>query len=92
MKTFIRIMAVSALLCTPVMAAESDTESVTLLNGSTLHLEASGAMKMIDKDGDQVPIREGVPMETDDDRVIMMKNNALWLLMKRGTLEPKEKR
>lgn len=92
MKTFIRIMAVSALLCAPVMAAEDETESVTLTNGSTLHLDADGNMKLIDKNGDQVTIREGVPMETDDDRVIMMKNDALWLLMKRGTLEPKQER
>lgn len=92
MRTFIHITAVSALLCTPAMGADNATESVTLKDGATLHLEANGDMKMIDQDGDQVTIREGVPMETDDDRVIMMKDDALWLLMKRGTLEPKEKR
>lgn len=89
MNRFASILIVSALLCGPAMAGEDAAESVRLKDGSTLYIDKNGDMKMVDGNGDRMTMRDGVPMETEDGRVIMMKNNALWQRMQRGTLNPK---
>lgn len=89
MKEFIYILMASAMLCMPVMASEDAAESVKLKDGSTLYINEKGEMKMVDNNGDRMTMRDGVAMETEDGRVIMMKNNALWQRMQRGTLNPK---
>jgi len=77
------------LLCAPAMASEGDTESFKLKDGSTLYINERGDMKMIDSHGNGISMRDGVPMEAEDGRIFMMKNNALWERMRRGTLNPK---
>jgi hypothetical protein len=89
MKRLISILAISAITYMPLMATEDATESIRLKDGSTLYIDDKGDMKMIDKQGDRMTMRDGVAMETMDGRVIMMQNNVLWQRMQRGTLNPK---
>ncbi len=64
-------------------------ESFKLEDGSTLFVNQKGEMKMVDNHGNGVPMKDGVTMETEDGRVIMMKNHALWERTQRGTPNPK---
>lgn len=89
MNRFASLLIVSTLLSAPALAGEQATESVKLKDGSTLYIDSKGDMKMVDGNGDRMKMRDGVPMETEDGRVIMMQNNALWQRMQRGTLNPK---
>ena len=89
MNRFASILIASTLLSAPALAGEQATESVKLKDGSTLYIDSKGDMKMVDGNGDRMKMRDGVPMETEDGRVIMMQNNALWQRMQRGTLNPK---
>lgn len=89
MNRLLSMLLLSALLSMPALAGEAAAESVKLKDGSTLFVGKNGDMKMVDGKGDRMTMRDGVPMETEDGRVIMMKNNALWQRMQRGTLNPK---
>lgn len=83
------IVCISSMFCLPVVAADNVTESVKLKDGSVLSIDDRGHMNMFDSKGNRMTMRDGVPMETEDGRVIMMQNHALWERMPRGTLNPK---
>lgn len=74
---------------TNTTASGSDTGPIRLKDGSMLHTNDAGNMRMIDHDGKRMEMKDGETMETEDGRVIMMKNHILWEKMRRGTLNPK---
>jgi len=73
---FIILLVTSAI----VYAADPETERpLVLKNGSYLFInEADGTMRMVDKFGKPVQMKDDVEMELEDDTVIMMKNKKLW--------------
>ncbi|MDV3238660.1 MAG: CopK family periplasmic copper-binding protein [Gammaproteobacteria bacterium] len=89
MKTLLSTLLVFSLLGAPALASDGAAEQVRLKDGSTLYVNEAGEMRMIDGRGNKMSMRDGVPMETEDGRVIMMKNNMLWQRMERGSLNPK---
>lgn len=71
------------------LAADTGTQSQKLKDGSVLFVDKSGNMKMVDKTGSPMEMKDGVAMEMDDGSVLMMKNHVLWKKVPRGTLNPK---
>lgn len=60
-------------------AAESTGESLHLKDGSYLFInEDTDTMRMIDKNGNPVEMKDGVEMELEDGSLIMMKNKKIW--------------
>lgn len=74
---------------TGAMAEEEYPQSARLKDGSIVFIDNDGAMKMVDKRGNPMRMKDGVPMELEDGSVIMMKNHAIWKRVPRGTLNPK---
>jgi hypothetical protein len=70
-------------------ASGHGNESIKLKNGSMLSTDAAGDMMMTDAHGRHMDMKDGEIMETEDGRTLMMRNNALWQRMPRGTLNPK---
>ncbi len=76
------IMAAALVLVSSVaFATEWGERQIHLRDGSVLHIENSGAMKMTDAQGRIIEMKEGELMETMDGRVIMMRDNELWQRM-----------
>lgn len=71
------------------MAAVAATQSLKLKDGSILFVDKDGDMKMVDRKGDPMTMKDGVPMEAEDGSVILMKNKQLYKRVPRGTLNPK---
>ena len=73
----------------PGGAAAHGTQSIRLKDGSMLSTDEAGNMMMTDAHGRHMDMQDGETMETEDGRILMMKNNALWQRMPRGSLNPK---
>lgn len=58
-----------------------------LKDGSLLFISESGKMRMTDKDGNPMRMKEGVEMELKDGTVIMMKNAKGWLHLHRKSMK-----
>ena len=78
--------------CAALAGPDVPPERYTLKDGTTLFVDANGTMRMFSADGSTIHMRDGVPMETADGKVIAMRENVLWKeLRTRGTLSPKSR-
>jgi len=59
-------------------AEEGDADMYHLKDGSVLFVRTDGVMKMVDKKGEPMTMKEGVPMEVDDGSIIMMRQKHIW--------------
>lgn len=74
----------------PTMLASSEPQRHELTDGTTLLVDSNGGMRMFSPQGSIVHMKDGVPMETRDGKVIVMKENVLWRQLRQlGTLSPK---
>lgn len=80
MKSLMAIVAALAFAFTATLlpAAEGETESYHLKDGSMLYILADGNMKMVDKAGKPMQMEEDVPMELEDGSIIMMRHKLVW--------------
>ena len=62
----------------PAAWADKDVTEVPLKDGSTLLIFKDGKMSMRDTRGRVHSMKEGVPMETKDGQVIVMRGNEVW--------------
>jgi hypothetical protein len=53
-------------------------EPLKLKNGSYLFINEDETMRMVDRHGMPVQMKDGVEMELEDGTVIMMKNKKIW--------------
>ncbi len=70
-----------ALLVTAVSlnAAESTNEHpMKLKDGSFLFMNEDETMRMVDKEGRPIKMKDSVEMELEDGTMIMMKNKKMW--------------
>lgn len=61
-----------------VIAAENMSEPLQLKDGSYLFINEDDTMRMVDKDGNPIKMKEGVEMELKDGSLILMKSKKLW--------------
>ena len=61
-----------------VIAAENMSEPLQLKDGSYLFINEDDTMRMVDKDGKPITMKEGVEMELKDGSLILMKSKKLW--------------
>jgi len=60
-------------------AAEQETNRpLVLKDGSYLFINDDDNMRMVDKNGNPIQMKDGVEMELEDGTVIMMKNKKIW--------------
>lgn len=93
---FAFVIAVAlATLAGPALAATLDGPapgSYSLKNGTTLVVAQNGWMRMFTPDGNRLHMRDGVPMEARDGKVIVMKEDLNWKQLRQfGTLSPKSR-
>jgi len=69
---------VLGLISSPLAFAQQGERQIALKDGSTLVVFKDGKMSMRDKNGKVVGMKDGVPMETKDGQIIMMKGNEIW--------------
>lgn len=69
---------VMGLVASPLAFAQQSERQIALKDGSTLVVYKDGKMSMRDKNGKAVSMKDGVPMETKDGQIIMMKGNEIW--------------
>jgi len=69
---------VLGLISSPLAFAQQGERQIALKDGSTLVVFKDGKMSMRDKTGNVVGMKDGVPMETKDGQIIMMKGNEIW--------------
>ena len=63
-----------------------------LKDGTTLVVAGNGWMRMFSATGARVHMKDGVPMETRDGKVIAMKEDLNWKQLRQfGTLSPKSR-
>ncbi len=81
MKQLIRALLLTAGISAlaAAYADEPPAEEVKLKDGSTLYLHPDGTGRMVDMHGKRMNMADGVPMETADGRMIMMKNKKIWV-------------
>ena len=81
LRTVMGALAISSVmgLYMPSLAAEPPAEQIELKDGSTLYLHPDGTSRMVDQHGKRIDMRDGVPMETKDGRIIMMENKRIWV-------------
>jgi len=65
-----------------IAAGTETTGAIELKDGSTVHIYKDGKMAMEDKVGRPRTMTEETPMETKDGKIIMMKGNEVWRLVK----------
>jgi len=66
------------LIASPLAIAQQGERTIALKDGNTLVVFKDGKMSMRDKNGKVTTMKDGVPMETKDGQVIMMKGNEIW--------------
>jgi hypothetical protein len=54
-------------------------DKLDLKDGATLYLHPDGTSRMVDVHGKKIEMRDGVEMQLADGRMIMMKNNKVWV-------------
>lgn len=77
----------------PALAASPDGSApgrYRLDDGTTLVVADNGGMRMFTIDGKRLPMKEGVAMKTRDGKVVVMKEDPNWKLLRQfGTLSPR---
>jgi hypothetical protein len=66
-------------------AADMAGEPLRLKNGSYLFISEDDTMRMVDKGGKSVTMKNGVEMELKDGSLVMMKNKKIWRHVHRKT-------
>ena len=61
-----------------VIAAENMSEPLQMKDGSYLFINEDETMRMVDKDGKPIKMKDDVEMELKDGTLIMMKSKKLW--------------
>jgi copper resistance protein K len=69
------ILLISAI---SVGAAENLSEPLLLKDGSYLFINEDDTMRMVDKDGKRITMKDNVEMELRDGTLIIMKNKKIW--------------
>ncbi len=59
--------------------AEEAAEKLELKSGSTVFFHPDGTSRMVDKHGKCMSMSDGEEMTLVDGRVVMMKNNKVWV-------------
>jgi hypothetical protein len=59
-------------------AAGMSNGPLKLMDGSHLFISDDNMMRMVDKDGKPITMKDGVEMELEDGSLIMMKNEKIW--------------
>jgi len=78
-------------MAVPSFAEEQEpAEKVELKDGTTLYMHADGTGRMVDEHGKSMRMADDMPMEAVDGRVVMMKNNWVWVRM--GPKAPMERK
>jgi hypothetical protein len=73
-------------------AAGPEPGSHALKDGTTLVVADNGTMRMFSPAGGRVHMKDGVPKETRDGRIIAMKEDLNWKQLRQfGTLSPKSR-
>ena len=76
----ILLMAACALSASIALAAdEAPADKYQLKDGSTLYVHPDGTMRMVDAHGKAMSMHDGEEMALADGRLIMMKNNWVWI-------------
>jgi hypothetical protein len=76
----------------PAALAGKEAERHQLKDGNTLLVDSGGRMRMLSPGGSSVHMKDGVPMETRDGRVVVMKEDLRWKQLREfGTLSPKSR-
>ena len=71
-------------------SADQNPKRFELKDGSILIVDADGRMRMFNRGGDPVYMKDGVAMELEDGTIITMKENVIWKTLRtRGTLSPR---
>jgi len=90
-------LAAAASLAGPAVAAQSERDIANpgrydLKDGSTLVVAGNGWMRMFGPTGSKIHMKDGVPMETKDGRLLLMKEDLNWRQLRQfGTLSPKSR-
>ena len=61
------------------IAAEPAADRYELKDGATLYVHQDGTMRMIDPRGKPMAMKDGMEMELQDGRALMMKNRRVWI-------------
>ncbi len=56
----------------------AQSEPLKLKDGSYLFVNDDDTMRMVDKTGKPIQMKEGVEMELEDGSIVMMQNKRLW--------------
>ncbi len=70
-----------------IAAGAETTGAIELKDGSTAHIYRDGTMAMEDKTGKPITMPEGTPMETKGGKIIMMKGNEIWRLLRQHDID-----
>lgn len=78
LKQFLMVAAFSTAAASAfAISPDAPKKSIPLKDGTTLHIFKGGKMAMEDKNGNTVPMKKDVVMETKDGTKIMMHGNEL---------------
>jgi hypothetical protein len=84
-----------ATLAGPALAATPEGPAPgrhALKDGTTLVVAQNGWMRMFTAEGRRLHMKDGVPMETRDGKVVVMKEDLNWKQLRQfGTLSPKSR-
>jgi hypothetical protein len=90
-------LAASVTAAIPAVAGQPDAAgpkpgSYALKDGTTLVVADNGSMRMFTPAGGRVYMKDGVPMETSEGKVVAMKEDLNWKQLRQfGTLSPKSR-
>ena len=76
------VMAITMACAVTALAtvhAEEVAEKLELKSGGTLFLHPNGTGRMVDAHGKSVSMSSGEEMALIDGRIVMMKNNMVWV-------------
>lgn len=77
-KTLASMALAAGMVLVPAAWAADDVKELPLKDGSTLLVFKDGKMSHRDARGRVMSMKDGVPMETKDGKVYVMKGNELW--------------
>ena len=83
-------LAMAACATTGSVSPDATSQRYVLKNGDVLLVDANGGMRMFDVSGYRVMMKDGTPMELNDGRVVVMKENVVWKSLRtRGSMSPR---
>jgi nitrous oxidase accessory protein NosD len=76
-KSFVAVALTTALFAAG--AAEPAADRYDLKDGTSLYVHPDGTMRMVDRHGKPLSMKDGVEMELKDGNTLMMKNRRVWI-------------